>query len=85
VRFGFLAYQAVRGCVIHTLNVLKNRLVAGPTGLFYITRPIFDVDVELQYPHVALVPSLGEIQEAINEVALCVSTGMQPRGGFRLA
>ena len=48
IRFGFLAYQAVRGCVVHTLNILKNRLVAGPTGLFYINRPIFDVDVELQ-------------------------------------
>ncbi len=48
IKFGFLAYQATRGCVIHTLNILKERLASGPTGLFYIVRPIFDVDIELQ-------------------------------------
>lgn len=29
-----------------------------------------DVDVELQYPVVALVPSLNEVQEAVNDVVL---------------
>jgi len=62
--------KQIRGCVMYTLNTLKDRLVAGPTGLFYITRPIFDVDVELNYPKVALVPSLMTIQEAINDVAM---------------
>ena len=70
IRLGYMAYQATRGCVLHTLSQLKNRLVAGPTGLFYITRPIFDVDVELQYPVVALVPSLEMVQEAVNDVVL---------------
>jgi hypothetical protein len=41
MQLGYLAYQATRGCVAHTLDLLKQRLVAGPTGLFYITRPMF--------------------------------------------
>ena len=53
----------------NSLNVLKRRLCGGATGLFYIERPVFDVDIELQYPNVAMVPSLDEIQHAINEVA----------------
>ena len=70
ISLGYLAYQAVRGCVINTLNALKDRLVSGPSGLFYITRPMFDVDVELHYPNVEMMPSLEMIQEAINDVAM---------------
>ena len=72
IRLGYLAYQATRGCVLNSLDILKRRLTAKGTGLFYMTRPIFDVDVELQYPNVSLVPSLAEVQEAINDVAMHV-------------
>ncbi len=37
----------------------------GPTGLFYIERPVFDVDVELHYPNVAMVCLMADVLDVV--------------------
>ncbi len=39
------------------------------TGIFFMERPFFDVEVLLKVPEVILNPPLSEIQEAINTSA----------------
>lgn len=49
---------------------MKRRLGSkAATGIFYMERPFFDVDVELKVPNVSMNPTLEEIQEAINTTA----------------
>jgi dynein heavy chain len=49
---------------------MKRRLASKTaTGIFYMERPFFDVDVELKVPDVAMNPTLEEIQGAINSTA----------------
>jgi len=65
-----LMYQAVLTCTQKSLLAMKRRLgskVSG--GVFFMERPIFDVDVELKVPNVSMNPALEEIQRAINGCA----------------
>ena len=52
------------------LQAMKQRLGSkASTGVLYMERPFFNVDVELRVPHVAMSPPLELIQSAINACA----------------
>ena len=66
-----IMYLAFLNCTKQSFFALKNRLKSRTsTGLFWVERPFFDVDVELAIPAPAMNPSLEEIQISINRCAL---------------
>ncbi|CAD7698753.1 unnamed protein product [Ostreobium quekettii] len=68
-----LMYRAVLSATKHSFNAMKKRLASKrSTGIFFMERPFFDVDVELKVPNVAMNPSLEEIQCAINTTAKAI-------------
>jgi dynein heavy chain len=65
--FSKLTYQAVLGCTQKSLDMLKRRVSSRTlAGFPFVERPFFDVNVELQVPHIVMNPPLSEIQKAIN-------------------
>ena len=76
-KYGNMAFYAVRNAVLNTLDQINARIDVGPSlsskWVLNITKPLFDVDVELSYPNVSLSPTLEEVQDALNEVvAQCI-------------
>eukprot|EP00698_Gefionella_okellyi_P007649 TRINITY_DN186_c0_g2_i2.p1 TRINITY_DN186_c0_g2~~TRINITY_DN186_c0_g2_i2.p1 ORF type:complete len:4464 (+),score=1326.13 TRINITY_DN186_c0_g2_i2:41-13432(+) len=67
--FADSTYRSILGAISSSLNVIKGRIGSRTTTNL---RPFFDVDVELSIPDVVLSPSLEEIQEGLNQVALAV-------------
>lgn len=67
-------YPAPRPAPSH-VQAMKKRLGSKTsTGIFFMERPFFDVDVELKVPSVVMNPTLADIQAAINECAKKVLT-----------
>jgi len=63
-------YEAVLTTTKSAFSKMKGRLAStGSVGFLFVDRPFFDVDVELSVPHIALNPSLEDIQGAINTTA----------------
>ena len=53
---------------------MKKRLGSrASAGFLYVERPLFDVSVQLSVPRVVMVPSLEDIQTAINTAGKKVS------------
>lgn len=69
-RFAEAMYHSILAAISASLNAIKNRITS--RGLSSSQRPFFNVDVELSIPDVVLSPSLEEIQESLNQVALAV-------------
>ncbi|GFR42148.1 hypothetical protein Agub_g3000 [Astrephomene gubernaculifera] len=68
-------YNAISACTLRSLQAMKRRLGSRTsTGIFFMERPFFDVDVELKVPCVCMNPNLEEIQAAINQCAKKVLT-----------
>nr|Q39575.1 RecName: Full=Dynein gamma chain, flagellar outer arm [Chlamydomonas reinhardtii]7KZM_C Chain C, Dynein gamma chain, flagellar outer arm [Chlamydomonas reinhardtii]7KZN_C Chain C, Dynein gamma chain, flagellar outer arm [Chlamydomonas reinhardtii]7KZO_C Chain C, Dynein gamma chain, flagellar outer arm [Chlamydomonas reinhardtii]8GLV_AD Chain AD, Dynein gamma chain, flagellar outer arm [Chlamydomonas reinhardtii]8GLV_AX Chain AX, Dynein gamma chain, flagellar outer arm [Chlamydomonas reinhar len=68
-------YNAIMQCTLNSLQAMKRRLGSKTTtGIFFMERPFFDVDVELKVPSVCMNPTLEEIQAAINQCAKKVLT-----------
>eukprot|EP00698_Gefionella_okellyi_P008565 TRINITY_DN2129_c0_g1_i1.p1 TRINITY_DN2129_c0_g1~~TRINITY_DN2129_c0_g1_i1.p1 ORF type:complete len:4495 (+),score=1467.97 TRINITY_DN2129_c0_g1_i1:46-13530(+) len=65
-------FQAVLSCVRNALHMLRRRFASHNIGFLYIESPVFKVDVELEIPNVVLVPSLEQVQQAVNDVAIKV-------------
>lgn len=58
-----LMYQAILAATKASFNVMKKRLGSRASGGFlFVERPIFDVEVQLSIPNVAMSPSLEDIQ-----------------------
>jgi len=74
--YNHFMYQALLNCCKNSLNAIKKRMgsKASPTslGAFSLDVPFFKVDVHLDFPTCRLVPSLDDIQSAINQVAKAV-------------
>ncbi|GMH89960.1 hypothetical protein TrVE_jg7050 [Triparma verrucosa] len=71
--YNHFMYQALLHCAKNSMNSLKKRIgsrVGG--GFLYVTRPFFEVAVQLMPPKVSLSPSLDEIQECINQSAQAI-------------
>lgn len=68
-----LMYKSVLSSTRLSFGALKKRLASKrSTGIFFMERPFFDVDVELKVPNVSMNPSLEEIQNAINMTAKAI-------------
>jgi len=71
--YNHFMYQALLHCCKNSMNSLKKRIGSRNGGGFlYVTRPFFEVDVQLVPPKVSLSPSLDEIQECINQSAQAI-------------
>ena len=74
--YNHFMYQALLNCCKNSLNAIKKRMgtraPAGGLGAFTLDVPFFQVDVHLAVPTCLLVPSLDDIQSAINQVAKAV-------------
>ena len=82
--YNHFMYQALLNCCKNSLNAVKKRMGSRPaatgvaataTGSMLfgsLDMPFFAVDVHLAIPTCKLVPSLDEIQSAINQVAKAV-------------
>jgi dynein heavy chain len=74
--YNHFMYQALLNCCKNSLNAIKKRMgtraPAGGLGAFTLDVPFFQVDVHLDAPSCRLVPSLDDIQSAINQVAKAV-------------
>jgi dynein heavy chain len=65
-----LTYRAILAATQRSFAAIKRRVgSSAPTGFFYLERPFFDANVELQVPRVAMSPSLDAIQGAVNGAA----------------
>lgn len=65
-----LMYQAILAATKASFNAMKKRLGSRASGGFlFVERPIFDVEVQLSIPNVAMSPSLEDIQGAVNTTA----------------
>lgn len=68
-----MMYQAILQATKNSLSRLKNRVCSKKgTGFLYLEKPFFEVDVQLSVPSVRLLPSLEEVQRAINKSAQSV-------------
>ena len=68
-----LMYRSILNSTKNSMIALKKRIGSSSSGGFlFVERPFFDVDVELSIPHVAMNPSLEDIQNAINRTALYI-------------
>lgn len=71
--FVSLTYQALLNCTRTSLDLIKKRTCSrSGTGILFVQRPFFEVDVQLSVPSVRLGPSLDDIQRAINRAAVAV-------------
>jgi len=71
--YNHFMYQALLHCGKNSMNSLKKRIGSRVgTNFLYITKPFFEVDVQLMPPRVSLSPSLDEIQECINQSAQAI-------------
>ena len=74
--YNHFMYQALLNCCKNSLNAIKKRMgtraPVGGLGAFSLDVPFFQVDVHLSAPTCLLVPSLDDIQSAINQVAKAV-------------
>lgn len=64
-----LIYLAIRAATRASLGVMKARLARRASAAFVPERPLFDVELELAVPVVALRPSLEDIQSTVNAIA----------------
>eukprot|EP00882_Tetradesmus_deserticola_P029956 GHRQ01033598.1.p1 GENE.GHRQ01033598.1~~GHRQ01033598.1.p1 ORF type:complete len:173 (+),score=58.59 GHRQ01033598.1:276-794(+) len=63
-------YKSILLPTQRSFAAMKRRLGSKTaTGIFYMERPFFDVDVELKLPNITLNPTLDDIQDAINSTA----------------
>ena len=91
--YNHFMYQALLHCAKNSMNALKKRIASRVgTKFLYVTRPFFEVDVQLAPPQsVILQPSLDDIQECINRSAQAIlqcfkrSTMGRRRGGDKAA
>ncbi|KAA0162679.1 hypothetical protein FNF28_04622 [Cafeteria roenbergensis] len=65
-------YSSLLSCVRSSLQKLRDRVCAKTSGIFFIERPFFVLDVQLSAPAVRLVPSLDDVQRALNKAAAAV-------------
>jgi len=71
--YNHFMYQALLHCAKNSMNSLKKRIGSRVgTNFLYVTKPFFEVDVQLMPPRVSLSPSLDEIQECINQSAQAI-------------
>eukprot|EP01040_Poterioochromonas_malhamensis_P004773 gene4773-5123_t len=82
--YNHFMYQALLHCAKNSMNALKKRIGSRPVldsngtpdkkanRQDAIVQPFFEVDIQLAAPHVALHPSLDEIQECINRSAQAI-------------
>ena len=72
--YNHFMYQALLHCAKNSMNALKKRIASRVgTKFLYVTRPFFEVDVQLAPPQsVILQPSLDDIQECINRSAQAI-------------
>jgi dynein heavy chain len=71
--YSSLMYKAILLATQRSFAAMKRRLGSKTaTGIFYMERPFFDVDVELKMPNISLNPTLDGIQEAINSTAKAI-------------
>jgi len=71
--YNHFMYQALLHCAKNSMNSLKKRIGSRlGTNFLYVSRPFFEVDVQLMPPKVSLSPSLDEIQECINRSAQAI-------------
>ena len=71
--YNHFMYTALQSCAKNSLNALKKRVAARASSMFLFTeRPFFELEVTLSSPHVRLVPTLEEVQSAINKCATAV-------------
>ena len=68
-----MMYQAILQATKNSLSRLKTRVCSKKgTSFLYLEKPFFEVDVQLSVPSVRLLPSLEEVQRAINKSAQSV-------------
>ena len=66
--------QAILSATRASFTAMKKRLGSrASAGFLYVERPLFDVSVQLSVPRVVMVPSLEDIQTAINTAGKKVS------------
>lgn len=71
--YNHFMYQALLHSAKNSMNSLKKRIGSrGGTNILNVSKPFFDVDVQLMPPKVSLSPSLDEIQECINQSAQAI-------------
>ena len=70
--YNHFMYQALLHCAKNSMNALKKRIATRSGGFLYVTRPFFEVMVQLAPPEVVLQPSLDDIQECINRSAQAI-------------
>ena len=71
--YNHFMYQALLHCAKNSMNALKKRIASRVgTKFLYVTRPFFEVDVQLDPPVVNLAPSLDDIQDCINKSAQAI-------------
>merc|ERR550514_260345 len=63
--YNHFMYQALLHCAKNSMNALKKRIASRVGTFLYVTRPFFEVMVELS-------PSLDDIQECINRSAQAI-------------
>lgn len=69
-----LVLQAILSATRASFTAMKKRLGSrASAGFLYVERPLFDVSVQLSVPRVVMVPSLEDIQTAINTAGKKVS------------
>uniref|UniRef100_A0A383W453 AAA+ ATPase domain-containing protein n=1 Tax=Tetradesmus obliquus TaxID=3088 RepID=A0A383W453_TETOB len=71
--YSSLMYKSILLATQRSFAAMKRRLGSKTaTGIFYMERPFFDVDVELKLPNITLNPTLDGIQDAVNSTAKAI-------------
>eukprot|EP00327_Prymnesium_parvum_P015479 CAMPEP_0113272674 /NCGR_PEP_ID=MMETSP0008_2-20120614/23450_1 /TAXON_ID=97485 /ORGANISM="Prymnesium parvum" /LENGTH=4484 /DNA_ID=CAMNT_0000122153 /DNA_START=48 /DNA_END=13502 /DNA_ORIENTATION=+ /assembly_acc=CAM_ASM_000153 len=72
-QFSSQMYTAVLNCTKQTLVSLKTRVGSRSlTGVLFVEKPFFEVNVVLNLPDIVMEPPLNEIQDAINTATRAV-------------
>jgi len=70
-----LFFQALLDAIRNALHTLRRRFATNQIGFLFVESPVFKVDVELDIPQVVLSPSLSQVQQAVNIVAIkCIQS-----------
>jgi dynein heavy chain len=65
--------QSLVTCARNSLLAIKTRVFRRMESSFlFVSRPFFEVDVQLSVPSVTLSPSLEDVQAAVNRTAMVV-------------
>ena len=70
--YNHFMYQALLHSAKNSMNALKKRIGSRGGNIINLSRPFFEVDVQLMPPRVSLSPSLDDIQRSINKSAQAI-------------